>query len=96
VMMVGMQVYIEGYLQAMLDALFKQDYLRVKVSDDQVLLKNLPPNTALMEEIMGAVKSFLIGEGLLVGESSMSGARAFRRGGNVGHHFPEYNLHFSD
>jgi hypothetical protein len=35
-----------------------------------------------MEEIMGAVKSFLIGEGLLVGESSMSGARAFRRGGN--------------
>lgn len=35
-MMVGMQVYIEGYLQAMLDALFKQDYLRVKVSDDQV------------------------------------------------------------
>lgn len=53
-----------------------------------MLLKNLPPNTALMEEIMGAVKSFLIGEGLLVGESSMSGARAFRRGGNVGHHFP--------
>jgi hypothetical protein len=40
-----------------------------------------------MEEIMGAVKSFLIGEGLLVGESSMSGARAFRRGGNVGHIF---------
>jgi len=80
---VGMdEVYIEGYLQAMLDALFKQDYLRVKVSDDQVLLKNLPPNTALMEEIIGAVKSFLIGEGLLVGESSMSGARAFRRGGN--------------
>jgi hypothetical protein len=35
-MMVGVQVYIEGYLQAMLDALFKQDYLRVKVSDDQV------------------------------------------------------------
>ncbi len=52
-----------------------------------MLLKNLPPNTALMEEIMGAVKSFLIGEGLLVGESSMSGARAFRRGGNVGHIF---------
>jgi hypothetical protein len=43
-MMVGVQVYIEGYLQAMLDALFKQDYLRVKVSDDQVSVNLLFKN----------------------------------------------------
>ena len=32
----SMQPYIEGYLQAMLDTMFKQDYLRVKVVDDEV------------------------------------------------------------
>ena len=64
------ELYIGGYLQAMLDALFKQNYLRVKVVDDQVLLKNLPPNTILMNEIKQCVKNFLIGEGLLAGESS--------------------------
>lgn len=66
------ELYIEGYLQAMLDALFKQNYLRVKVVDDQVLLKNLPPNTDLMNEIKQCVKNFLIGEGLLAGESSQA------------------------
>lgn len=52
----------------------------------QVLLKNLPPNTALMEEIMAAVKKFLVGEGLLAGESSLAAARSTRRlgGENVG------------
>lgn len=66
------ELYIEGYLQAMLDALFKQNYLRVKVVDDQVLLKNLPPNSVLMNEIKQCVKNFLIGEGLLAGESSQA------------------------
>lgn len=33
-----MQLYIEGYLQAMLDTIYKQEYLRVRVIDDQVLL----------------------------------------------------------
>ena len=52
----------------------------------QVLLRNLPPNTQLMEEIMSAVKKFLIGEGLLAGESSLAAARPTRRlqGDNVG------------
>jgi len=66
------ELYIEGYLQAMLDALFKQNYLRVKVVDDQVLLKNLPPNSVLMNEIKQCVKNFLIGEGLLAVESSQT------------------------
>ncbi len=30
------QVYIEGYLQAMLDSQFRQDYLKVKVTDEEV------------------------------------------------------------
>jgi len=30
------QLYIEGYLQAMLDVMYKQEYLRVRVIDDQV------------------------------------------------------------
>ena len=31
------QLYIEGYLQAMLDVMYKQEYLRVRVVDDQVI-----------------------------------------------------------
>jgi len=31
-----LQLYIEGYLQAMLDVVYKQEYLRVRVVDDQV------------------------------------------------------------
>lgn len=66
------ELYIEGYLQAMLDALFRQNYLRVKVVDDKVLLKNLPPNSVMINEIEQCVKNFLIGEGLLAGESSQA------------------------
>lgn len=77
---VGMdEVYIEGYLQAMLDTMFRQDYLKVKVLDEEVLLRNLPPNTSLMEEILSAVKKFLIAEGLLAGDSSLATARPTRR-----------------
>lgn len=32
-----MQLYIEGYLQAMLDTLYKQEYLTVRVIDNQVI-----------------------------------------------------------
>lgn len=32
-----MQLYIEGYLQAMLDTVYKQEYLRVRVIDNQVI-----------------------------------------------------------
>ena len=31
-----LQLYIEGYLQAMLDTLYRQEYLRVRVLDNQV------------------------------------------------------------
>ena len=33
---VAAQLYIEGYLQAMLDVMYKQEYLRVRVIDDLV------------------------------------------------------------
>ena len=33
-----MQLYVEGYLQAMLDTIYKQEYLRVRVIDDQVMM----------------------------------------------------------
>lgn len=120
------QLYIEGYLQAMLDVMYKQEYLRVRVIDDQVIssyinlfsvtscmfsprtsvffslcetkflfpvwacteilwwseqsdsalfffqviLKNLPPNSALINEIVDSVKSFLVSKALLKGDSS--------------------------
>ncbi|KAI5064102.1 hypothetical protein GOP47_0020772 [Adiantum capillus-veneris] len=73
------ETYVEGYLQAMLDTLYQQHYLKVKVVDDQVLLKNLPPNSALVDEIMGSVKSFLVREGLLVGEASATAIHSWRR-----------------
>ncbi|XP_010255035.1 PREDICTED: uncharacterized protein LOC104595825 isoform X2 [Nelumbo nucifera] len=66
------ELYIEGYLQAMLDMTYKQEYLRVRVVDDQVLLKNLPPNSSLMNEIVDRVKNFLVSKALLKGESSMT------------------------
>ncbi|KAK3015365.1 hypothetical protein RJ639_005637 [Escallonia herrerae] len=53
------ELYIEGYMQAMLDTMYKQEYLRVRVIDNQVVLKNLPPNSSLIEEIMDRVKGFL-------------------------------------
>ncbi|GAB2282542.1 hypothetical protein Dimus_017083 [Dionaea muscipula] len=64
------ELYVEGYLQAMLDTVYKQEYLRVRVVDNQVILKNLPPNSALIDEIMDRVKDFLISKGLLKGDSS--------------------------
>ncbi|XP_042507838.1 uncharacterized protein LOC122083950 isoform X2 [Macadamia integrifolia] len=64
--------YIEGYLQAMLDTIYKQEYLRVRVIENQVLLKNLPPNSTLINEIMYRLKSFLVSKGLLKGERSTS------------------------
>ncbi|KAK9108745.1 hypothetical protein Sjap_016805 [Stephania japonica] len=71
------ELYIEGYLQAMLDTLYMQEYLRVKVIDDLVIIKNLPPNSSLMNEIIDRVKDFLISKALLKGELSTSG-RPFR------------------
>ncbi|KAH9711641.1 vacuolar protein sorting-associated protein [Citrus sinensis] len=64
------ELYIEGYLQAMLDTMYRQEYLRVRVIDNQVFLKNLPPNNALINEIMDRVKGFLESEGLLKGDPS--------------------------
>ncbi|MCD7448865.1 hypothetical protein HAX54_046959 [Datura stramonium] len=64
------ELYIEGYLQAMLDTLYKQEYLRVRVIDNQVILKNLPPSSSLIEEIVERVKGFLVSKALLKGDSS--------------------------
>ncbi|KAL5225980.1 hypothetical protein ABZP36_012619 [Zizania latifolia] len=64
------ELYIEGYLQAMLDVMYKQEYLRIRVIDDQVILKNLPPNSALINEIVDNVKSYLVSKALLKGDSS--------------------------
>ncbi|XP_059638646.1 uncharacterized protein LOC132280907 isoform X2 [Cornus florida] len=64
------ELYIEGYLQAMLDTIYKQEYLRVRVIDNQVFLKNLPPNSSLIDEIMDRVKGFLESKALLKGDSS--------------------------
>ncbi|CAN6447187.1 unnamed protein product [Victoria cruziana] len=66
------EAYIEGYLQAMLDVLYKLEYLKVRVIDDEVLLKNLPPNSSLISDIVEHVKGFLIREGLLKGEPNAS------------------------
>lgn len=65
------ELYIEGYLQAMLDTMYKQEYLRVRVIDNQVILKNLPPNTRLVNEIVQRVKEFLVSRALLKGDSGM-------------------------
>ncbi|KAL8200609.1 hypothetical protein R6Q57_011948 [Mikania cordata] len=72
------ELYIEGYLQAMLDTMYKHEYLRVRVIDDQVVLKNLPPNSVLIDEIMDHVKGFLVGKGLLTGEPSSYSLRHLR------------------
>ncbi|XP_056697041.1 uncharacterized protein [Spinacia oleracea] len=66
------ELYVEGYLQAMLDTLYLQEYLRVRVIDDQVILKNLPPNSSLIDEIMDRVKDFLVSKALLKGDFSTS------------------------
>ncbi|XP_010515400.1 PREDICTED: uncharacterized protein LOC104791262 [Camelina sativa] len=69
------ELYIEGYLQAMLDTTYRQEYLRVKVIDDQVFLKNLPPSNSLIDEMIDRVKEFLESRGLLKGDPSSSRPR---------------------
>ncbi|KAL0876286.1 hypothetical protein Bca101_025991 [Brassica carinata] len=69
------ELYIEGYLQAMLDTMYRQEYLRVKVIDDQVFLKNLPPSNSLIDEMIDRVKDFLESRGLLRGDPSSSRPR---------------------
>ncbi|KAH1151426.1 hypothetical protein GYH30_045099 [Glycine max] len=64
------ELYIEGYIQAMLDTVYRQEYLRVRVIDNQVILKNLPPNHSLINEITGRVKEFLVSKALLKGDPS--------------------------
>ncbi|GMH25239.1 hypothetical protein Nepgr_027082 [Nepenthes gracilis] len=78
------ELYIEGYLQAMLDSTYKQEFLRVRVIDNQVILKNLPPSSALIDEIMDRVKDFLVSKALLKGDSSTtSRPLRHRRGENA-------------
>lgn len=83
------ELYIEGYLQAMLDTMYKQEYLRVKVIDNMVILKNLPPSSALINEIMESVNGFLASKALLKGETTayslryMRGEREWRIGPTV-------------
>ncbi|KAL8476053.1 hypothetical protein ACS0TY_028647 [Phlomoides rotata] len=64
------ELYIEGYLQAMLDTMYKQEYLKVRVMENQVILKNLPPSSSLIDEIMERVKGFLASKALLKGDFS--------------------------
>ncbi|KAF3438866.1 hypothetical protein FNV43_RR17141 [Rhamnella rubrinervis] len=64
------ELYIEGYLQAMLDTFYRQEYLRVRVIDNEVYLKNLPPNSTLINEIIDHVKGFLVSKALLKGDPS--------------------------
>ncbi|XP_057771209.1 LOW QUALITY PROTEIN: uncharacterized protein LOC130991025 [Salvia miltiorrhiza] len=83
------ELYIEGYLQAMLDTMYKQEYLRVRVIENQVILKNLPPSSTLINEIMERVKGFLASKSLLKGESSshslqhIRGEREWRLGPTI-------------
>ncbi|OIW09737.1 hypothetical protein TanjilG_23877 [Lupinus angustifolius] len=72
------ELYIEGYIQAMLDTVYRQEYLRVRVIDNQVILKNLPPNHSLINEIMDRVKEYLVSKALLKGDPSNS-SRPLRR-----------------
>ncbi|CAI5457640.1 unnamed protein product [Closterium sp. Yama58-4] len=73
------EAYVEGYLQAMLDTLYRQPYVTVKIANDTVVLKNLPPNTSLTNEMVTCVTDFLVTEGLL--EPERGGSRDGRRGG---------------
>lgn len=45
----------------------------------QVVLKNLPPNTHLSAEVVATVRGFLVGEGLVAGQSSAQGTGTLRR-----------------
>ena len=53
----------------LLNLLFKLQLLMCYHSQ-QVFLKNLPPNSSLIEEIMDRVKGFLVSKALLKGDSS--------------------------
>ncbi|KAJ4788105.1 hypothetical protein LUZ62_039351 [Rhynchospora pubera] len=64
------ELYIEGYLQGMLDVSYRLEFLRVRVIDDEVILKNLPPSSTVIKEIMENVKSFLVSKGLLKGDAA--------------------------
>ncbi|XP_012852832.1 PREDICTED: uncharacterized protein LOC105972419 isoform X1 [Erythranthe guttata] len=77
------ELYIEGYLQAMLDTMYKQEYLRVRVVENQVILKNLPPSSSFINKIMEHVKGFLASKSLLKGESSTSYSLRHIRGERV-------------
>nr|GEZ01101.1 hypothetical protein [Tanacetum cinerariifolium] len=61
--LIVIRLYIEGYLQAMLTTMYKHEYLGVRVTDDQVVLKNMPPNSVLIDDIMDLVKGFLASKG---------------------------------
>ncbi|XP_051117331.1 uncharacterized protein LOC127242033 isoform X2 [Andrographis paniculata] len=74
------ELYIEGYLQAMLDTMYKQEYLRVRVVENQVILKNLPPSSSLINEIMENVKGFLASKALLKGEPTTGQSLRLIRG----------------
>eukprot|EP00899_Mesostigma_viride_P022700 jgi/Mesvir1/3614/Mv13028-RA.1 len=76
------ELYLEGYLQASLDAIFKSDYLRVKVSNDTVVLKNLPPSTQLAREMVNHTRDKLITFGLIRGKASSrhGSVQSFRSG----------------
>ncbi|OIT08830.1 hypothetical protein A4A49_45045 [Nicotiana attenuata] len=56
----------------MLDTLYKQEYLTVRVIDNQVILKNLLPSSSLIEEIVERVKGFLVRKTLLKGDPSIA------------------------
>ncbi|GFP99477.1 hypothetical protein PHJA_002091800 [Phtheirospermum japonicum] len=77
------ELYIEGYLQAMLDTMYKQEYLRMRVIENQVVLKNIPPSSSLINEIMENVKGFLASKSLLKGEPSSAYSLRYLRGESV-------------
>nr|GFC99691.1 hypothetical protein [Tanacetum cinerariifolium] len=81
--LIVIQLYIEGYFQALLTTMYKHEYLRVRVTDDQVVLKNLPPNSVLIDDIMDLVKGFLASKGFLKGETSSTYTLGHLRGQNA-------------
>ncbi|KAK9108746.1 hypothetical protein Sjap_016806 [Stephania japonica] len=62
------ELYLEGYLQSMLDTAYKEGNVEVRVAGDQVSLSNLPPSTFLLNDIEGRVKAFLKEKDLLKGD----------------------------
>lgn len=63
---------------------------------DKVYLKNLPPNSSLIEEILDRVKGFLVSKALLKGDPSItSRPLSHLRGERVSVSPPHLNLSFS-